>query len=40
VLEEMADAFSGWGALAIQYGVKREQIAEVEKKHRLGLGLN
>jgi serine/threonine-protein kinase HipA len=39
VIEEVVEVFSGWRALATQHGVKSEQIAEVEKKHRLGLGL-
>ena len=37
VVDEVVEAFSGWGRLAAQYGVPHEQIIEVEKKHRLEL---
>lgn len=37
VIDEVVDAFSGWGALAGQYGVPAGQIADIEKRLRLGL---
>jgi serine/threonine-protein kinase HipA len=37
VIDEVVEAFAGWGALAAQHGVPGEQIGEVEKKHRLRL---
>ena len=37
VVDEVVDAFSGWGGLAAKYGVTTEQIVEVGKKHRLQL---
>jgi len=35
VIDEVQQAFSGWGAMAAQHNVPREQIIEVEKKLRL-----
>jgi serine/threonine-protein kinase HipA len=37
VVDEVVDAFAGWGGLATKYGVTTEQIVEVGKKHRLRL---
>ena len=37
VIDETVQAFAGWGAIAAQYGVGRELIAEVEKRMRLEL---
>ena len=39
VIDEVEEVFAGWGTLAKQYGVTREQIIEVSKKHRIGLKL-
>ena len=37
VIDEVIQAFAGWGALAAQHGVPREQVSEVEKRLRLEL---
>ena len=37
VIDEVVQAFSGWGALAAQHKVSREQISAVEQKLRLKL---
>lgn len=37
IIDQVVEAFAGWGALAAQYGVPLEQITEVSKKHRLQL---
>lgn len=37
VIDEVIQAFAGWGALAAQHGVPSEQVSEVEKRLRLEL---
>jgi len=37
VIDEVVDAFAKWPEIALQYGVAKEQVTEVHKKHRLNL---
>jgi serine/threonine-protein kinase HipA len=37
VIDEVVDAFAKWSEIALQYGVAKEQVTEVHKKHRLYL---
>lgn len=34
VLDNVVSVFSGWGAMAKEYGVTKEQVTEITKKHR------